>query len=210
MSFDKEKFARFALENNVVGFHETPVELSSGRLSHLYINWRDVTEDVFLTKELINFIFQFTKDRRLNPNTFYGVPEGATKLGFIAQYEWATQSEDYRRKSHVLAMGRGKPKEHGVEKDREFLGQPKGRTIILEDVVTTGKSLSEEIEKLKKHGTSIIAAISLTDRSKIRKFEVPYYTLSNAQDLFREACKTLNHPQRIIQSIEEELGAPGY
>ena len=184
--------------------------MSSRRFSHLYIDWENVTDDVFLTKELINFIFQFTKDRRLNPNTFYGVPEEATKLGFIAQYEWATQSEDYRRKSHVLAMGRGKPKEHGVEKDREFLGQPKGRTIILEDVVTTGKSLSEEIEKLQKHGTSIIAAISLTDRSKMRKFEVPYYTLSNAQDLFREVCKILNPPQRITQSIKEEFQTLGY
>jgi len=211
MSFDKAEFLRFALENDVVGFHEDPVELSSGRLSHFYINWRNVTDNVLLTRELINFIFQFTRDRKLNPSTFYGVPEGATKLGILTQWEWATQSEDYRRKSYVLAMGRGKPKEHGMKKDREFLGQPTRDTIILEDVVVTGDSLSEEIKKLQSYGVPIIAAISLTDRSGMRDFlGVPYYALSNARDLFREGCKTLNPSQRIIKSIEEEFKALGY
>jgi len=210
MHFDEEEFIRFALENNVVVFRETPVKLSSGRLSHLYIDWRNVTDDVFLTRKLINFIFQFTKDRGLNPSTFYGVPEGATKLGILMQYEWAIQSKDYRRKSHVLAMGRGKPKEHGMKKDRVFLGKPIRNTIILEDVVTTGKSLSEEIEKLRDPETSVIAVISLTDRSGMRDFGVPYYALSNARDLFREVCKTLNPSQKIIQSIEKEFQTLGY
>ena len=149
MSFDKEKFIKFALENNVVSFLENPVELVSGGLSHLYINWRNVTDYVFLTNKLTDFIIEFTNSHELNPDTFYGVPEGATKLGIITQYKWAQQSKNYGKRSHVLAMGRGKPKEHGIEKDKNFLGQPKGRTIILEDVVTTGGSLIKEIARLK-------------------------------------------------------------
>jgi len=211
MSFDEEEFIRFALEDNVVVFRETPVKLSSGRLSHLYIDWENVTYDVFLTRKLINFIFQFTRDRRLSPSTFYGVLEGATKLGILTQYEWATQSGEYGRKNYVLAMGRGKSKEHGMKKDRVFLGKPIKDTIILEDVVTTGKSLSEEIKKLRDPETLVIAAISLTDRSGMRNFgEVPYYTLSNALDLFREGCKKLNPSQKIIQSIEKEFEDLGY
>jgi len=211
MSFDEEEFIRFALENNVVVFRETLVKLSSGRLSHLYINWENVTYDVFLTKKLINFIFQFTKDRGLNPSTFYGVPEGATKLGILTQYEWATQSGEYGRKNYVLAMGRGgEPKEHGMEKDRVFLGKPIRDTIILEDAVSRGKSLSDVIEKVQNPETSVIAAISLTDRSGMRKFGVPYHTLSNVRDLFREGCKKLNPSRKIIQSIEKEFEDLGY
>jgi len=205
MSFDKGAFIKFALENNVVGFLENPVELSSGGLSHLYINWRNVTDDVFLTDKLTDFIIEFTNSHGLNPDTFYGVPEGATKLGIITQYKCALQSENYGKRSHVLAMGRGKLKKHGIEKDRYFLGQPKGRTIILEDVVTTGSSLIKEIARLRENRIRILAAISLTDRSGMREFGVPYYTLSNVRDLFQEGCKTLNPPQGIIKSIEEEL-----
>ena len=211
MSFDKKEFIKFALENDVVVFCEDPVELSSGILSHLYIDWEKVTADVFLTREqLIPFIFQFIKDHKLNPSNFYGVPEGATKLGFAAQYGLAARSRDYRKGSHVLAMGRGNPKEHGMKKDRYFLGKPTKDTIILEDVVTTGKSLSDVIEEVQNPETSVIAAISLTDRSGMRKFEVPYHTLSNVRDLFREGCKILNPSQRIIQSIEEEFQTLGY
>jgi orotate phosphoribosyltransferase len=128
-NFNKNNFNQFVNDNNVVGFFKEPVKLKSGRMSNWYVNWRTVTEDVYLTDKLSNFVLDFKEDLGLNVDCFYGVPEGATKLAIITQYKLAKEIS-YWPGSHPLAMGRGKPKEHGAEKDRFFLGIPKGRTII--------------------------------------------------------------------------------
>ena len=46
---EKEKFYDFIIENKVVGFYKEPVLLKSGRESPFYVNWRNISEDVYLT-----------------------------------------------------------------------------------------------------------------------------------------------------------------
>ena len=87
MSFDKKKFLEFIIDN-AFQLYEEPIELRSGQKSHIYINFRNL--DAYCMKKLSHFIIEFTKELRLNPETFYGVPEGATKIGLITQYEWAS------------------------------------------------------------------------------------------------------------------------
>jgi len=48
----KKEFNEFILKNNVIGFFEEPIRLKSNRLSYFYINWRNVSEDVFLIDKL--------------------------------------------------------------------------------------------------------------------------------------------------------------
>ena len=216
MEFDEEEFYKFILNNNVVRFLEEPKTLSSGRKSHVYFDWRSIGEDAYLLDKLTDYIIAFTKSQGLEPDCFYGVPEGATKLGIITQYKWAKSSPNYGPGSHVLAMGRGKPKEHGMEKDRYFLGQPRGKTIIIEDVVTTGDSLLKTIDTLQKVGVEIIACFALTDRMELRddgksvdevvkSKGIQYYALSNALELLPEAYKRLKPEEEIAKAIEEEF-----
>lgn len=216
VKFDQEKFNQFILENQVVGFFEEPITLKSGRLSHWYVNWRNVTEDVFLSEQLADQIMAFVEDSELEPDCFYGVPEGATKLGIIIQYQWAKNSPNYGPGSHILAMGRGKPKDHGEPKDRFFLGQPKGKVVILEDVTTTGSSLLETIDNLSEAKTQIIAAIGLTNRMELRDDRksvkevveakgVPYFQMSNALELLPLAYIKLKPREEIAKKVEEEF-----
>ena len=126
-------------------------------------------------------------------DTFYGVPEGATKLGILTQFKYA-KSQQCHKQSHQLAMGRAKPKEHGDPKDRYFVGAPKGNICVLEDVTTTGGSLIQCIKSLQSHGLNITAAIGLTNRDEFRddnksvaealsELNVPYLEMSNAKKL---------------------------
>ena len=131
-NFNQEEFNRFILENNVVGFFEEPIRLKSGRMSNWYVNWRNIAEDVLLLDKLIDYVITFTENLGLEPDCFYGVPEGATKLAIITQYKWAKAQADYGPGKYVLPMGRGKPKEHGELKDRFFIGIPRGKTVVLE------------------------------------------------------------------------------
>ncbi|NVM43543.1 MAG: hypothetical protein HWN79_01385 [Candidatus Lokiarchaeota archaeon] len=196
MSWEQEKhrFYDFIIENNVIGFFDEPLTLKSGRKSYWYVNWRTVAEDVFLLDKVSDFLLSFVKHLNFKPDCFYGVPEGATKLGVITQYKWAFDDKNIKPGKYVLSMGRGKPKEHGALKDKYFLGIPKGKVILVEDTTTTGSSMLKAIDDLVENKVNIIAAIGLTNRNEIRddgntveeaikKKNVQYYAMSNARDL---------------------------
>ena len=191
---EQDSFYNFIINNKVIGFFDELITLKSGRKSYWYVNWRTVAEDVFLLNAVSDYILLFVKHLNLKPDLFYGVPEGATKLGIITQYKWALKDTKIKPGMYTLSMGRGKPKEHGELKDKYFLGIPKGNVILLEDTTTTGGSMLQTIDDLAKVNVNIIAAIGLTNRNEIRddgftveealKNEgVQYYSMSSAIDL---------------------------
>ncbi len=162
MIFNQEEFNEFVLEKNIIKIREKPIKLSSRRKSSWYVNWR--VNDVFLMDQISQFVLDYAEDCELEPDCFYGVPEGATRLGILTQYKYAALSDNYGKGSHPLPMGRGKPKKHGIPKDRYFVGEPKGKVVVLEDVTTTGFSALETLENLRETGSDVIGVISLTNR----------------------------------------------
>lgn len=196
---NKESFNNFILENKIITFSRKPITLSSGKKSHIYVNWRDVLTDAFSVNELSNYVISFVKEKRLDPHSFYGVSESMSGFGVITQEKWASQSKNYGPGSHVLSMKRGKPKKHGEESDKYFIGHPIGKTIILEDVVTSGSSLLEQIWDINGNKCGVIAAIVLTDRMELKDkdrfgqelqaLRVFYHPLSNLNELLPQAYK---------------------
>lgn len=190
----KEQFIEFIINNKVIGFPEEPIKLKSGRSSCFYVNWRTIAEDVFLLDKLTDYLISFTKYLKLEPNCFYGVPEGASKLGIITQFKWARSHKDYKIGAFPMSMGRGKPKNHGDSKDKFFLGYPKGNIIILEDVSTTGQSLIKSVNLLKNLNINILSVIALTNREEIsddgnyfedtlKEMGIKYNSMSNVPNI---------------------------
>lgn len=225
-SFNQKAFNQFVIENSVIGFFDKPVVLKSGRKSNWYVNWRTVSNDVFLVEQLANHVIGFLSDlvktgKIGKPDCIYGVPEGATKIGVLSQYLWAKSSETYAPGSHRLAMGRGSVKQHGAAEDRYFVGTPQGKIVILEDVTTTGGSLLTTIDQLVEAGLDVIATVGLTNRMELRDdrrsvedaiaaktssgVSVPYFAMSNALDLLPEICRIKSPGDGIKKSIVEEF-----
>ena len=214
--FDRSAFNGFVLKNKVIGFFNKPLELKSGRLSYWYVNWRTLASDVFLLDRLTDYIISFVKDLGLSPDCFYGVPEGATKMGVIAQYKSALGSPNYGPGRHALPMGRGKPKGHGAPGDMYFLGAPRGNTVVLEDVTTTGDSLLSTIEEIQGVGANVLAAIALTDRMALREDGrsvkeaveskgIAFHSLSRVTQLLPEAFSLYRPGEEIARAIEREF-----
>jgi orotate phosphoribosyltransferase len=191
--FNQEEFNQFIKENSIIKVFDDPIILKSGQPSTVYINWRVVAADAYLMNVLTNFVLAFAKQNNIRANTFYGVPEGATKLGVIVQFKYA-MAQNPLVGEYALAMGRAVPKVHGDPSDTFFVGAPKGNICVLEDVTTTGGSLIKCVSNLKSMGHTVSAAIGLTNRNEFRNdgktvmqalhdLGVSYYEMSNASDL---------------------------
>jgi orotate phosphoribosyltransferase len=223
-NFDTNKFADFIIENNIIGFFDEPVILKSGQQSNWYVNWRTPTSDVYLINKITDFVLQFVKDLDLNQDCFLGVPEGATKLGVITQFKWASSQPDFlenkNKNKYKLPMGRKSPKSHGAPADKYFVGEPNGRVILLEDVVTTGGSMLEMLDFLKDANINVIAVVSLTDRKAklkgdksiadlVRDRGVKYYSLSSAVSLlprvYAKSYASKDADNKLAQAVEAEL-----
>lgn len=226
--FVPDDFNQFILEHGVIGFFESPITLKSGRSSYWYVNWRTVSEDAFLLAELSGFVERFILQQVEQgaiptvPDTVYGVPEGATKVALLTQLALAQRSPEFSPGSHVLAMGRGKPKEHGVPKDKYFLGLPRGLTVVVEDVTTTGGSLISCLGQLTEAGVKCPVAIGLTNRMEKRDDglsvaealkalspSVNYLHMSDATQLLPLAARRAKPPAQVLKAIEEEFARYG-
>jgi orotate phosphoribosyltransferase len=214
--FIQEDFNKFIEENNVYGFFEDAITLKSGRKSHFYANWRNVVEDVWLTERLAEFVISFAESTGLKADTFYGVPEGATKLGIITQFKWAQRFGSYAKGSHVLAMGRAKAKDHGAPKDKYFVGMPRGNCVVIEDVTTTGGSLLRTLEGLKESGVNVVGVISLTNRMEkrddglsveeaVQNKGFSFFSMSSSLDLLPIMYNILKPGEHIADAIEQEF-----
>lgn len=218
--FNQDEFNKFIEENDIYGFFDEAITLKSGRKSHFYANWRNVVEDAWLTDKLADYVIEFAKDIGLSADTFYGVPEGATKLGVITQYKMAKDSPNFSKGSHILAMGRAKPKDHGAPKDKYFVGMPQGKVVVIEDVTTTGGSLITTLKGLKEAGINVIGVISLTNRMEkrddgmsvkeaVEKEGFKFYNMSSSLDLLPLMYKKLQPGEEVKKEIEKEFGEYG-
>jgi len=227
MDFNQEEFDKFVIDAGTVGIKAEEFTLASGQKSNWYVNWRSVMSDVYQADKVSDFVISFAKVKGIEADCFFGVPEGATKLGLITTYKLAKQSPDYAPGSHVFSMGRGKPKEHGDPKDKFYVGAPKGKVCVLEDVTTTGGSLAKALAKLKETGVEIVAVISLTHRMEKRpddnlkvedyikkEFGVDCYWLSEGPKLLPKVYELQkaglgDDAERIAKSIEQEFEERG-
>jgi len=211
----KEQWLSFVCQRGVLGFFAQPVTLRSGRVSHWYVNWRDVAEDVWALDQCVTFLLEFVAGLPEAPDTIFGVAEGASKLALLAQYRYAKQSSHFGPQTHCLAMGRGKLKTHGASKDRYFLGVPRGKTLLIEDVTTTGDSLLGALETLREAEVDVIGALCLTDRCEQRAdgqrlsdilgaLGIPFWSMSDIRTLLPLVWKQSPPPVELQPAILAE------
>ena len=210
--FNQADFNNFIIKNKIISLSENPFTLKSGQKSHLYINWRHITNDVALLEICAHYIIEFCETHNLKPDCFYGVPEGATKIGILTQYLWA-KKQGSSPGSHRLSMGRVKPKEHGNPSDRFFVGEPEGNIILIEDVTTTGQSMLKTLDQLQALDKKVIACLALTNReskqlkktvsNEVTDRNTKYVYLSKAKELLITLNLKENSP--LIQQELDNL-----
>lgn len=136
--------------------------LSSGERSNYYINLKALTEDVFAFN-LITAILA----SEINVDSILGIESGSIS------YAAATAFQSKKSFGFI----RSKVKDYGTERQVEGLSKSSKEVAIIEDVLTTGKSLEEAIIKAESCGFKIKQVIVIVSRNKEYKCKYPYKAL---------------------------------
>jgi orotate phosphoribosyltransferase len=136
--------------------------LTSGRHSNRFVQKFRVLEDPRLVEAVAEAIVE-----QLDPDEIDVVVSAAVG-GIVLGYECARQ---------LGTLGIFVEKEDGKPKLRRgFALEPADRVLVVEDVVTTGLSVREVMEVVRRHGAEVVAVAVIVRRAEI-DFGVPTVAL---------------------------------
>ena len=141
-------------------YSEEPVfRLVSGKMSNYYFNCKAVTlspEGMYLTG---NLIFDLIKDLRVKG--IGGLTLGADPIANAVAYT------SYLKGNPVEAfVVRKTAKSHGTMQWIEGNVTKADRVVIVEDVITSGKSTIEAINRAREEGLHVVKIIAFIDRQE--------------------------------------------
>ena len=137
------------------------LKLSSGKLSKFYIDCRVVNSSA-KAKYLISHII-YKKIVNLNIDAIGGPATGAIPIADAVSYLSYLEGKEIR--SFWI---RKESKGHGLEKWIEGDVKEGDRVVIVDDVITTGRSTVEAIQRAREAGLNVVMIIVLIDREEER------------------------------------------
>lgn len=167
---------------------EKPFTWASGWHSPIYCDNRKVLSFPFIRdfvkSEMCDVIFETYPDAE--------VLAGVATAGIA----WGAMAADQLKLPYVYV--RPKPKDHGLGNQIEGVLEPGQKVVVVEDLISTGKSSLEVVEVLRKQGVEVIGMISIFN-----------YGFQQAVDAFAAAAvpfiSLTNYPALIELAVENGL-----
>ncbi|MDP4151614.1 MAG: orotate phosphoribosyltransferase [Bacteroidota bacterium] len=168
-----------------------PFTWSSGWKSPIYCDNRKVLS--------FPYIRDFIKSEMCNV-LFSRWPEAAMLAGVAtAGIPWGAMAADQLKLPYIYV--RSKPKEHGLGQQIEGYYEKGQPTVVIEDLISTGKSSLQVVEILKQAGLEVVGLVSIFD-----------YGFGQAADAFAAAgvpyISLSNYPTLIGLALEKKLISP--
>ena len=107
----------------------------------------------------------------------------------------------------MLAHGHRAPKEHGRKNQIEGYIEPGQSVIVIEDLISTGKSSFQAIRALKDHGISVKGMVAIFTynfdiaSSLFEKEKIEVHTLSDYNNLIEMASKSNYIAEHTLDSL---------
>ena len=175
---------------------EKPFTWASGWKSPIYCDNRKVLSFPFvrdfIKSELCNVIFEKYPDA--------DVLAGVATAGIA----WGAMAADQLKLPYMYV--RPKPKEHGLGNQIEGHYEPGQKVVVIEDLISTGKSSLQVVEVLRNAGLEVIAMVSIFNygftiaEEAFATANVSFTSLSNYQTLIGIAVE-----KKLVSAETEEL-----
>ncbi|UAY51002.1 orotate phosphoribosyltransferase [Ferruginibacter albus] len=164
---------------------QQPFTWASGWKSPIYCDNRKVLS--------FPFIRDFIKSEMCNV-VFEGFPEAEVLAGVAtAGIAWGAMAADQLKLPYIYV--RPKPKEHGLGNQIEGFYEKGQRAIVIEDLISTGKSSLEVVEVLRREGVEVVGMVSIFTygfdiaAEAFAKMGVTYRSLTNYPTLIELAIE---------------------
>ncbi len=155
----KQRLLELILEKAFKYSEEPIFKLVSGKMSKYYFNCKAVVLHPEGMHIIGNTIFEMIKD--LNAKGIGGLSLGADPIAYAVAYT------SYIKGNPIEAfIVRKTPKSHGTMQLIEGNVKKGDRVVIVDDVITTGKSTIEAITKAREAGLEIVKVLALIDRQE--------------------------------------------
>ena len=155
----KERLVELIYEKSFKYSEEPAFKLVSGRVSNYYVNCKTVTlhpEGMYLIGNII-----FGMIRNLPAAGIGGLTLGADPIADAVAYT------SYLKGKPIEAfVVRKNAKSHGTMQWIEGNLKTGDNVVIVDDVITTGKSTIEAINRVREAGLTIVKVIALVDRQE--------------------------------------------
>ncbi len=173
-----------------------PFTWASGWKSPIYCDNRKVLSfphvREFIKSEMCNVIFEQFTDAELLA--------GVATAGIA----WGAMAADQLKLPYIYV--RPKPKEHGLGNQIEGFYEAGQKVVVVEDLISTGKSSLEVVEVLRKAGVEVIGMVSIftygfdVAAEAFQKAGVEYRSLTNYPTLINLAIE-----KNIVEVSEQEV-----
>ena len=180
---DKEDLIEIIKEKSFKESDVPSFPLSSGKKSKYYFNMKPVTMDSRGAFLIGTVVFDKICELGLQPKAIGGLTMGADPVSIATAYT------SFLKKKPIQSFSiRKEPKKHGLGLQIEGNVRPGDKVVIVDDVVTTGKSTINAIDIAREHDLGILAALVLVDRCEengrenIEALSVPVYSIFTIRD----------------------------
>lgn len=184
MKTNERAVAEKLLQINAIRLNvDQPFTWASGWKSPIYCDNRKVLSFPyirdFIKSEMCNVIFeQFVEADLL---------AGVATAGIA----WGAMAADQLKLPYIYV--RPKPKEHGLGNQIEGYFEPGQKTVVIEDLVSTGKSSLQVVDVLKQAGLDVVGMVSIftygfdVAAEAFEKAGLKYQSLTNYENLIELA-----------------------
>jgi len=194
---DAKVVAEKLLQVNAVKLSiEQPFTWASGWKSPIYCDNRRVLSFPFIRdyikSELCNIVFERFPDA--------GLLAGVATAGIA----WGAMTADQLKLPYIYV--RPKPKEHGLGNQIEGYYEKGQRVVVIEDLVSTGKSSLQVVDVLNAQGLSVMGMVSIftydfpESTRAFEKASLTYHSLTSYPVLIKLAIE-----KGIVSSSQEEI-----
>jgi orotate phosphoribosyltransferase len=173
-----------------------PFTWASGWKSPIYCDNRKVLS--------FPYIREFIKSEMCNV-VFEQFPEAELMAGVAtAGIAWGAMAADQLKLPYIYV--RPKPKEHGLGNQIEGFYEKGQKTIVIEDLISTGKSSLQVVDVLKQAGIKVVGMVSIftygfdVAKEAFEKAGVPYKSLTDYETLISLAIE-----KNIVTAEQEDI-----
>lgn len=189
------KIANYLLQIKAIKLEtEKPFKWSSGIYSPIYCDNRIVLSFPKIRKLVCDCFVEIIKKKYTDTELVAGVATGGIGIGMLIA----------EKLDLPFVYVRPQAKKHGRKNQIEGLIKKNIKAIVIEDLISTGKSSLNAVDALKKEKVNVIGLISLFSyeledaKKNISKSGLNYCSLSNFSDLIKIALSTnyINEKQK--------------